>query len=257
MILIGAIGQTMMFAILPARYAFLPSIGFLLHTLITIVLQMRDPHNSYMHGVMNTRVSAQLPAPSYNPNSKDSSLFGSKGAAHGVVVLMLGFRMSSPIGIFDQGGKEVGRQFGLCRKELDARAKEYGFLGASGWTSSETANHSTSMSVYYFRDIEGLNRFAQSKVHLDVWNWYNGVAKQVGYKHACVFHETFFSAPGQYETIYVNMPPVLMGATNVPAKNEATGEDEWIRPLVDANNTTLRSQWGRMGRAVKEDESEY
>jgi fumagillin biosynthesis monooxygenase len=235
----------------------LPVIAVLLHTVVTIALQVRDPKNPYMHGVVNTRTSAQLPRASYDPNSKDAPLFAPQASSQGVVVLLLGFRISSPLGLLSRGAKQVGDGFARCQRDLAARREEFGYLGQSSWSSSEMANNSTMMQIIYFRNVEGLNKFAHDKVHREVWDDYNKMIKQEGYEHLGVFHETYFAGPSQYETIYVNMPPVLLGATNVKTQNLATGEEEWVRPLVDGNNTVLRSQWGRMGRAVKEDGHTY
>ena len=254
---LGAMGQVILFAILPARYSLLPAVALFLQSVGSIVLQTLSPSsNTYAHGVVYNRSSAQLPAASYNP-AKEGSLFGSKPAASGVVVLLLGFRITKPLGLFSPGGKELGAHFADCNKRLFERAQDFGCVGNSSWTAQEAANNNSVMSVYYFRDVEGLNRFAHDPVHRQAWDWYNSVTKKLGYTHLGIFHETYYSAPGQYETIYVNIPPLLMGATNVQTKNEVTGKDEWVRPLVSAENSTLRSQWGRMGRAVNEDGEAY
>ncbi len=45
----------------------------------------------------------------------------------------------------------------------------------------------------------------------------------------------------------------MLSATSVPTVNEQTGEEEWIRPVVDAEIPVLRSHLGRLGKTVKEE----
>ncbi|KAI5456169.1 hypothetical protein BGZ63DRAFT_435582 [Mariannaea sp. PMI_226] len=250
---LGALGQITLLAILPSQYALLPVIALLLHSMTTIVLQSVSPsQNTYAQGVVYGRSSAQLPAPGYE-SGKQGSVFGSKPAAQGIVVLFLGFRVNTPLGVLSTGYIDFVGQFKNCSDQLASCAEDFGCIGSSNWTADEGSNNNTIMTVFYFRDIEGLNRFAHDKVHRAAWDWYNNFCKKHGYKHIGIFHETYYSAPGQYETIYVNMPPLLFGATNVKSRNQATGEEEWIRPVVDAENMALRSQWGRMGRAIRDE----
>jgi hypothetical protein len=254
--LLGAVGQALLFAVLPSRYAVLPLLALVANTVYSTTVQVMYPdRNTYDKGVVHAATSAQLPAASYDPRKGDSP-FGSTPAAEGIVVLMLGFRVNHPLGIFAPGLKELGPLADACTKEVLSRAKDYGCIGANAWHTDERANNNTGMTVYYFRSLEGLNAFAHDKVHREVWDWYNNFSKKLGFTHIGIYHETFYAPPGCYETIYANMTPIGMGATNVETLNEATGETEWIRPLVDAKNSALRSQFSRMGKAVKESESD-
>ena len=66
--------------------------------------------------------------------------------------------------------------------------------------------------VQYWRDVESLNAYARSRdqVHLPEWRAFNHRARQaqgaVG-----IWHETYVIGPGQYETVYVDMPPHGLG----------------------------------------------
>ena len=84
-------------------------------------------------------------------------------------------------------------------RELSEHA-ELGFLGAEQWFGR------TTVMVQYWRSAEQLLAYAKSKTgaHLPAWKAFNravGTRGDVG-----IWHETYRSRPGDYETIYVNMP---------------------------------------------------
>ena len=74
--------------------------------------------------------------------------------------------------------------------------------------------------VQYWRSVEHLNAYARSRdhVHLPAWQAFNRRARQaegaVG-----IWHETYVVQPGQYETMYVALPPTGLGRTGnlIPA----------------------------------------
>ncbi len=68
-----------------------------------------------------------------------------------------------------------------------------------------------SMIVQYWRGFEELEAYARSRdaAHLPAWHAFNkavGTSGDVG-----IWHETYLSGHGRYETIYVNMPPYGLG----------------------------------------------
>ena len=85
------------------------------------------------------------------------------------------------------------------------RQPELGFLGADTWFGR------TTLMVQYWRSFEQLTDYAKArdKTHLPAWAAFNravGGNGEVG-----IFHETYRVAPGDYENIYANMPPILLG----------------------------------------------
>lgn len=250
LLLLGALGQIAIFAILPSRYALLPAVFLLLHSVATAAIQSTSPErNTFLNGTIPARTSAQIPNATYNPDpDSGKSLFGSRAASQEVVVLHLGVRYSHPLGPLAPGAQQTTAYFIQLVEDLSKRAEEYGCTGFSTWRAAERSSNNTLMSVFYFRSVEGLHAFAHDKAHREAWDWLNKYIKDTGHTHLGVFHETFMSAPGAYETIYVNMHPMLLGGTNVKVHNEQSGEDEYVVPLVNADVTTLRSQYGRMDR---------
>jgi hypothetical protein len=83
---------------------------------------------------------------------------------------------------------------------------ELGFLGAESYFGR------TTLMLSYWRSKEHLMSFATSKTqaHLPAWKAFNqsvGTNGDVG-----IWHETYVIAPGQYESVYANMPRFGLGA---------------------------------------------
>ncbi|KAG8164233.1 hypothetical protein KVR01_006151 [Diaporthe batatas] len=244
---LGALVQTAVIAVLPARYSLFPLLLLLGRAIISTILQVRSPKDSHFTlDVVPGRMSAQLP-------SRTTGAFGTKPAAKPLVVFHIGVRFNHPLGLLSPGAKEIAGYFAAMVKELEQRRDEFGMLTITNWRGTERSTNNTLMNVAYFRDVDGLNRFAHDKVHRDAWDWYLRFAKKEGNSHIGIFHETFVTRPGDYETIYVDCQPTLLGAANVQVnaddseKVKTEEKETWIRPLVSANHSSLRSQQGRMG----------
>ncbi|KAK3291085.1 uncharacterized protein B0H64DRAFT_478411 [Chaetomium fimeti] len=242
--------QGVLSLILPSRYALLPTVFVLLRAVVCAIRDVTSLERFVAErGVIKGRTSAQLPNASYDPVlAEKASPFGSAPAEKSIVVLHLGARFNHPLGGLAPGSKEVTEKFMACHKEVLTRAKEFGCLGGTSYRGDETASNNTVMTVYYFRDLDGLNSFAHDRVHREAWDWYKKECLKKGYSHIGIFHEAFCAPAGAYETIYVNMQPTLLGAGSADVKNEATGTDDWVRTVVDASSSVWRSQHSRMGR---------
>ncbi len=80
--------------------------------------------------------------------------------------------------------------------------------------------------LQYWRSFEQLEAYARSRdsQHQPAWAWFY---KQLGMNGDIgIWHETYLIQPGQYETIYGNMPPFGLGAAGdlvdaVGARQEA------------------------------------
>jgi hypothetical protein len=93
-------------------------------------------------------------------------------------------------------------------RELEGKP-ELGFLGYHLWLGR------TVCMLQYWRSVDQLNAYAKSRsnAHLPAWAAFNraiGKGGDVG-----VWHETYRTREGDYETVYVNMPRFgLAKATN-------------------------------------------
>lgn len=106
------------------------------------------------------------------------------------------------------------------------RNPAHGFLGGKTWFAR------TTVLIQYWRSFEDLEAYAKARdlQHLPAWADFNrkiGSNGDVG-----VFHETYRIAPGQYENVFVNMPPTLMSA--IAPVNEASGPRASARGRMDA-----------------------
>jgi hypothetical protein len=118
-------------------------------------------HNDYMDGVITKKFAGALP--------NESGDFGSKPAADGVAVLLIGARSNSPLGMLGSGYKQLGDLFDGMVRDLDKRSEEYGFLGATSWLNfSDRSTSSELMTVCYFRSVEGIHQFAHDPLHMYV-----------------------------------------------------------------------------------------
>lgn len=102
----------------------------------------------------------------------------------------------------------------------------HGFLGGKTWFAR------TTVLIQYWRSFEDLETYAKARglEHLPAWADFNrkiGSNGDVG-----VFHETYRIAPGQYENVFVNMPPTLM--SEVAPVTEASGPHASARGRMDA-----------------------
>jgi hypothetical protein len=95
-----------------------------------------------------------------------------------------------------------------------AQQKELGLLAARGYFSGRTV-----MVLQYWRSFDQLHAYAiaKDKAHLPAWAEFN---RRVGGNGAVgIFHETYLVKPGQYESIYANMPEfgLALAGQSVPA----------------------------------------
>ena len=107
---------------------------------------------------------------------------------------------------------------------------EKGFLHAEMFF-----NFGTTAMLQYWRSFEDLEHFARhpSDPHIAAWKKFNqavGADGSVG-----IWHETYSINPGQFESVYGNMPKFGLGAAMEHV--EAIGRRETARKRLDANKT--------------------
>ncbi|WQF75969.1 hypothetical protein CDEST_00983 [Colletotrichum destructivum] len=235
---IGAITQSVLFLVFPAGYAIVPFSACALISAISTLFELRSG-KTYPKGVVPGQVTAQMVDPS---NGKIPAI----PASQSLVVFHLGVRFNHTLGLISPGASEVVKHFDAMNADLRRRADEYGLYHFSNWKGAESDRNNTLLMIYYFRNVDGLNRFAHDTLHWNTWKWFNSIKED--HKHLGIFHETFITSAQQYETIYENMPPVLLGAASVASTNEISKEKTWVNTLVDADVKPLRTQLRRMGK---------
>jgi hypothetical protein len=102
-------------------------------------------------------------------------------------------------------------------KELE-KNPDLGFLGAHTWFSR------TVIVLQYWRSVEDLQAYAKNRdrAHLPAWAAFNKAVGKEG--DVGVWHETYRTREGDYETVYVNMP--LFGLGKATEVVTATGRRE-------------------------------
>jgi hypothetical protein len=99
--------------------------------------------------------------------------------------------------------------------ELSMRP-EMGFLGGKTWFGR------TIVLIQYWRSFEDLEAYAKVRElsHVPAWAEFNRLIGSDG--TVGIYHETYRIGHGQYENVFVNMPPTLLG--NCATLTEAKGK---------------------------------
>ena len=90
-------------------------------------------------------------------------------ATSSIVVFHFGVRFNHPLGMFAPGAQQTLSHVTACTDLVVSKADEYGMFALSPWRAGERGCNNTLMMLYYFRDIEGLNRFAHDDIHRKAW----------------------------------------------------------------------------------------
>ena len=118
------------------------------------------------------------------------------------VVFLIGLRVNQPLKIHKW--LPVFMAMPKMLTEL-YRQPALGFLHAENWFGR------TTIMVQYWRSMDQLLAYAKMRdaAHLPAWKAFNqavGTDGSVG-----IWHETYAVSPGNYENVYVNMPPFGLG----------------------------------------------
>jgi hypothetical protein len=163
---------------------------------------------------------------------------GSKGtpSGRGFALLILGIKVSHPLGVFSPGAKETGDFFQALVKDLNQRKKENGYLGGG----SNMGDHGIFLTGY-FESMEALHNFAHGAMHRDAWNWWN--KNVVNMPHIGVYHEAYDIPANHWEAVYLQTPSLGLGKSLTFLEG---GQSADI--IADARKGVWRSSAGRMGR---------
>ncbi|KAF4550981.1 Hypothetical protein D9617_15g043350 [Elsinoe fawcettii] len=248
-LILGAVGQSLLTLLLPIRLALLPAALFLLLKIASAYATkfslLPNPHTQ---GTITTKFSAQLPS--------STGDFGSTPARDSLAVFLIGARNNSPLGIMNPQFKKTGDFMAgmLARLESDP---DSGFMGASSWIGTERTSNATTMQVMYFRSAADVHAFAHGPLHREAWEWwYKNLAEN---KDLGIWHELYEVPSGNYESVYAQMAPLGLAATQKRVVVQEGGEkrEGWIYPVVDARKGQLKSSSGRMARSDGRENEKY
>jgi hypothetical protein len=241
----GAVVQGIFFLI-AGRLALTPAVAILLYkTLDAYAQSIGLKPNSYMKGVLPKKFAVVFPDEEGN--------FGNEPSNQDVTVFLIGIRINHPLGLLAPGVTKL--QMPEMIKDLEEHSEEYGFLGMTNWlNASDRTTNSELLQVCYFRNNEGLQKFAHSKLHRDNWDWYNRHIKEI--PHISIYHETYHVPKGNWESIYVNSHISGINTTSVKVIDEE-GNEKWTHPIVDASKGQLKTSMGRMSRSKGHEHDGY
>lgn len=122
------------------------------------------------------------------------------------VVFLIGMRINKPLLIHKWF--PVAQAMPRMLQEL-YRQPELGLIHAEMWFSRNI------IVVQYWRSMEQLLAYAKNKeaAHLPAWRMFN---QKIGTDGAVgIWHETYKVSTGNYENVYVNMPPFGLGKAGI------------------------------------------
>jgi len=236
-IIIGALIFQLLSMILTTRIAVLLSLlGLFSRIVPTMLIATGKIPNTELQTVVPGKTTAMFPADdgsnTLNPSGK------------GLALLILGVKISHPMGFFSPGAKKTGDFFLSLVKDLNANPAEHGWLGGStvfGNPSSSSENGHFTL-IGYFKSMDDLHRFAHGAAHRDAWNWWNKNVKEM--PHIGVYHEAYDVPARHWEAVYLQTPKLGLGQGKVQMEG-----GEWKDLMVDARKGVWRSSAGRMGRS--------
>ena len=135
------------------------------------------------------------------------------------VVFLIGMRINRPLEV--RKWVPTAYAMGPMLREL-YRNPEHGFLGA------ETFLYWPGIAlVQYWRSFEDLERYARDpdEAHFPAWHRFNRAVGSDG--SVGIWHESYLVGPGNFETVYNNMP--LFGLSKAVGSAPATGRRETAR----------------------------
>lgn len=230
------------------HYVLLISTIILLLKAIQTFLQAQGiTKNPYMEGVVSGRTTALLP----DPDADTAANAITTAASRKVVCFHLGAKSNHPYGYFAPQFQKLGEYLAKMIAAMDAN-EVTGFLGQTTFERTDAKGAQEVVLISYWDSIEALWSFAHSKVHKEGWLWWEKAVKESGY--VAINHEVFEASEKDWENVYINFQPTLMGATTHVVKGGkiegGVVDEKWISPLVGATRGPLARSSGRMGRQV-------
>ena len=119
-----------------------------------------------------------------------------------VVVFIIGMRINKRWKIRKWGQVFLAKPPMI--RELHENKEELGFLSMESYFGLRTA-----LIIQYWKSVDHLQAYAKAGKHLAAWQDFN---RKIGNNDAVgIFHETYRIAPGDYESVYRNMPKFGLG----------------------------------------------
>lgn len=177
-LLIGASLQTACFALLPFRYAATLPLGGLAYLITRTTLQTTQWINHHPSPpLIKGRYTARPP----------SSILATDPQP--VVVFILGFQSSHPLGRLGPGAKEVGDYFQGIMKDAAAQRETTGYLGTSSpMLTMDGGSDNALITISYWSNLAKLEEYSKRGIHLKALKWWSEMSPK--YPHLGTFPNT-------------------------------------------------------------------
>ena len=253
---------------MPRGFAALPALTLIIWGVSNAVLmKLGWKHNSWMDGVIPGKISVAYPKEGSNEGGLRPGVNG-PGA-----VMILGAKSNSPLGMFEEGYKEIADRFKAMVEELEEDKETNGckcplpiksssdspvaVMGMSTWIAAGERSASNELATFsYWRSTEDIHNFALSPTHRDAWRWWNATVQK--HNMLGIMHEIFeIPKKSGFEGVYLNYAPTGLAATTKPVHRGgmSKGEREWVNPVVEAERGQWRSSRGRMAKGDEDGSS--
>ncbi|CAI6336691.1 unnamed protein product [Periconia digitata] len=217
---LGALFQVIMSFWLPPRVSALLPLGWLAYRFLKSASDMNrldlTGKEGYSMGITPGLLTTKFDEPVGDQKTKTND---------GVVLFLLSARYNHPFGKLAPGFAEIDIVFKDMFREAEKEKAKYSYLGSSDVLFDMSDKQSTTVVfLTYWKDLAGLQEFAQGPSHRVGWNAYN----QGHFPYMGIMHETYHAPKGHWETIYHNMRPFGMAGTSyIPVGKE--GETEGVK----------------------------
>ncbi|KAK0617582.1 hypothetical protein B0T14DRAFT_434055, partial [Immersiella caudata] len=143
---LGALLQTLLFALLPSHLALIPTLIIAFYAAVTTLAHILSPEEApLLHDVIPGRATALI-------SSWHTGGFTSSGNASApLVVFHVVLGINHPLGWFSEGGREVMAAMEGLFAVMDMRREEFGLVGWSKWSGMEREVSGKVMVVGYSR----------------------------------------------------------------------------------------------------------
>lgn len=121
------------------------------------------------------------------------------------VVCLIGIRPNGA-NPFTKSFIEIGKVFRQMMSELESD-RALGYMGGDIYIGANQRKSST-LCVQYWRDYESLEKWTHTKMGIHLRTIMNYKQNHQNSGEYGVWHETYKIKDGDYESIYVNMPPI-------------------------------------------------
>ncbi|KAL4779837.1 hypothetical protein BJX76DRAFT_66670 [Aspergillus varians] len=246
--LVAASLQGILTWLFPTVLTFIPALLILAYRGIDVLLIMYGFRpNPAMEGVIPRKFSAQIP--------DEDGEFGDKPSRDTVVVFLLGTKSNHPLGILAPAFLKTGNYLAEMVKDLEANREEYAYLTSSSWISNGDPTDNASrgiMTIYYFRNMAGVHKFAHGPAHRAGWDWWDRTIKE--HPDISIMHEVYEAPAGCWENVYINYRPIGLATAQFPIRRDDGEEKEggdatkkWMGSMVDSSTANMKSARARLG----------